>query len=118
MEGPKEVLVDILSATHVRPWENQAHHVHGINRDHSGLVKFEAHDEVYDRVRVSLEEFVDGAVKMNRDIEQKIPCGRRLGGQGDNRPGTSNVVYSGAVSSIGSGSIFQGNGNIGSITRW
>jgi hypothetical protein len=72
MKGPKVILVDIGSATHVRYWENQSHHVHPIERDHSELVKFKCHDEVYERVLRTLEEFVEGAVKMKRSqLERK-----------------------------------------------
>jgi hypothetical protein len=65
MKGPDAILVGPASATHVRPWENEAHHVQAINRDHSQLVKFKANDEVYERVLGTLEEFAEEAFAMN-----------------------------------------------------
>jgi hypothetical protein len=75
MKGRDSILVGSASATHGRHWENQAHHVHAINRDHSQLVKFKANDEVYERVLITLEEFVEEAVAMKRG--QKIEAEER-----------------------------------------
>lgn len=69
MNGPNAILVGSASATHGRPWENQAHHVQAINRDHSQLVKFKANDEVYDRILGTLEEFVKEAAAMRRVVK-------------------------------------------------
>jgi hypothetical protein len=66
MKGPDAILVGTASATHGRHWENQAHHVQAINRDHSQLVKFKANDEVYDRVLSTLKDFVEEAFVMKR----------------------------------------------------
>jgi hypothetical protein len=66
MKGPHAILVSSASATHCRNWENQAHHVQAINRDHSQLVKFKANDEIYDRILGTLEEFVKKAIEMKR----------------------------------------------------
>jgi hypothetical protein len=66
MKGPDAILVGPASATHVRHWENQAHHIQAINRDHSRLVKFKANDEVYQTVLCTLEEFVEEASGMKR----------------------------------------------------
>jgi nuclear transport factor 2 (NTF2) superfamily protein len=71
MKGPHALLVGLASATHSRPWENQAHHIQAINRDHSQLVKFKANDEVYDRVLNTLQEFVGNALAMKRGQETK-----------------------------------------------
>lgn len=71
MEGPQTILVSSLSATHGRYWENQAHHIQPINRDHSQLVKFKPNDEVYDRVLSTLQEFVEKASVMKRGQKTK-----------------------------------------------
>ncbi|TAQ83163.1 hypothetical protein B7494_g8512 [Chlorociboria aeruginascens] len=68
MEGSHVILVGSASATHGRPWENQAHHVQAINRDHSQLVKFKANDEVYYRILGTLKEFVKKAFEMKRGL--------------------------------------------------
>ena len=65
MDGPRTILVSKASATHGRHWESEAHHIHPINRDHSRLVKFKPHDEVYDRLCCTLKEFVRDASVMN-----------------------------------------------------
>ena len=66
MKGPKAILVSTASATHGRHWENHAHHVQAINRDHSQLVKFKVNDEVYERILSTLEEFVEEAFVMKK----------------------------------------------------
>jgi hypothetical protein len=66
MNGPFACLVGSASATHARQWENQPHHVQGINRNHSELVKFKPNDDVYDRVLGTLEDFAEEATKMRR----------------------------------------------------
>lgn len=55
MTGPRKILVDSTSATHGRPWETEAHHIHALNREHSDLVKFSIHDSDYDRVLAILK---------------------------------------------------------------
>lgn len=64
MQGPHAVLVDRSSATHGRPWENEEHHIHAIERDHSNLVKFRYRDEVYNGIREHLQGFAMDAVKV------------------------------------------------------
>lgn len=66
MEGPDAILVGQASATHGRSWENKAHHIQAINRDHSQLIKFRANDEVYRRILGTLKEFTEQAVAMTR----------------------------------------------------
>jgi hypothetical protein len=78
MKGPDAVLVGPASATHVRHWENQAHHIQAINRDHSQLVKFKANDEVYQTVLSTLDEFVEGASGMKRGREMDVEDGTFL----------------------------------------
>lgn len=58
MNGEHEILVQSSSATHCRPWENKAHHVLGLDRDHSGLVKFRPGDQDYIKVRNVLRKIV------------------------------------------------------------
>lgn len=69
MNGPHAILVSSSSATHVRHWEDEAHHVQAINRDHSQLVKFKAHDEVYERVLGALRDFTKEACAAKREHE-------------------------------------------------
>ncbi|KFZ11275.1 hypothetical protein V502_07637 [Pseudogymnoascus sp. VKM F-4520 (FW-2644)] len=66
MKGPDAILVGQASATHGRSWENKAHHIQAINRDHSQLVKFRANDEVYRKILVTLKEFSQQAFAMKR----------------------------------------------------
>lgn len=71
MTGPRTVLVEQSSATHTRPWENQAHQVQAIDRNHSDMVKFDhEYDLDLERVATILKGFVDGASSMTgpRDI--------------------------------------------------
>ncbi|RDW58335.1 hypothetical protein BP5796_12265 [Coleophoma crateriformis] len=63
MNGDEVILVGSNSATHCRPWENKAHHVKGLNQDHSGLVKFSTRDHAYITVRNILSEVIG-----NQDI--------------------------------------------------
>lgn len=71
MKGSKEILVDKLSATHVRPGEDQAHHMLALNLDHSELVKFRADDENYQgSVRGILQEFADAAFQMKSGYQE------------------------------------------------
>ena len=65
MEGPPTILVGSSSATHGRPWENKAHHIQAIDRDHSEMVKFRRHDVVYDRVFVVLKRFMEASLKIS-----------------------------------------------------
>ncbi|RDW57492.1 hypothetical protein BP6252_13752 [Coleophoma cylindrospora] len=58
MNGDPVILVGSNSATHCRPWENEAHHVKGLNQDHSGLVKFRTRDDAYITVRNILREII------------------------------------------------------------
>ncbi|OBT66968.1 hypothetical protein VE03_04238 [Pseudogymnoascus sp. 23342-1-I1] len=71
MEGPYAILVGQASATHGRPWENEAHHIQAINRAHSQLVKFRANDEVYRRILGTIKEFAKQAVIMTREVQLK-----------------------------------------------
>ena len=64
MQGHNAVLVDRSSATHGRPWENEEHHIHAIERDHSNLVKFGYRDEIYDGIREHLQGFAMDAIKV------------------------------------------------------
>ena len=65
MTGPSTVLVEQSSATHTRPWENDAHHVQAIDRNHSDMVKFNhGYDPDLERVATILREFVNGASSM------------------------------------------------------
>ena len=64
MTGPPCVLVDSSSATHCRPWENEAHHVQAIQKTHSDLVKFGKHDDDYRRVLSVLERLASDAIKV------------------------------------------------------
>ncbi|RDW88650.1 hypothetical protein BP6252_00682 [Coleophoma cylindrospora] len=76
MKGPPCILVDFSSATHGRRWENQAHHVQAIDRDHSQLVKFKANDEVYERVLITIKRISEKAVAMKRgrNVEEEKFC--------------------------------------------
>lgn len=51
MNGPEVVLVDQLSATICRPWEDDSVHVAAIDRAHSEVIKFGLHDPEYKKVR-------------------------------------------------------------------
>lgn len=66
MKGPDAILVGQASATHGRSWENKAHHIQAINRDHSQLVKFRANDDIYRRILGTLKEFSKQAFAMKR----------------------------------------------------
>lgn len=61
MTGPPSVLVDASSATHGRPGEDQAHHIHPLNRNHSEMVKFGRKDVDYGTVLDFLKEFAESA---------------------------------------------------------
>ena len=61
MTGPLSILVDASSATHGRPGEDQVHHIHPINRNHSEMVKFCRKDVDYGVVLGFLEEFAQSA---------------------------------------------------------
>jgi hypothetical protein len=67
MEGRPAVLVHSSSATHGRPWENEAHHIQPISKTHSGLVKYSVYDGVYARVLHVLQQFAELAVTVIRD---------------------------------------------------
>ncbi|KFZ19928.1 hypothetical protein V501_00400 [Pseudogymnoascus sp. VKM F-4519 (FW-2642)] len=79
MKGPNAILVGQASATHSRSWENKAHHIQAINRDHSQLVKFRANDEAYRRILGTLKEFTKQAstMKRGRKIEPEEFPGRQ-----------------------------------------
>ncbi len=62
MSGPPVVLVNESSATHGRPGEYQAHHVHALDRSHFDMVKFRRHDQGYNTVLSFLVEFTDSAL--------------------------------------------------------
>ena len=53
--GPLTVLVDIQSATHCRAWEQN---VYPISRTHSDMVKFEPHDNEYDKAIEQIKALV------------------------------------------------------------
>jgi hypothetical protein len=78
MIGEHVVFVGSASATHCRPWESEAHHVLGLNRDHSGLVKFKPGDEDYIKVRNVLREIANEQHRLSRpkpvisEAEQKL----------------------------------------------
>jgi hypothetical protein len=73
MQGPKEVLLNESSATHVRDGEHQAHHIQGLDLEHSELVKFKPHDVNYEGiVQTVLKEFVDGAQEMKRGHREEV----------------------------------------------
>lgn len=55
MTGPAAVLVTKSSATHCRPWEDEAEHICAINRMHFDMVKFGPHDLDYNNVREKLK---------------------------------------------------------------
>lgn len=54
MTGPVALLVTKASATHCRGQEIGAEHMCAINRTHSNMVKFEPHDNEYEKARVRL----------------------------------------------------------------
>jgi len=62
MTGPEAVLVTQSSATHGRHWEMGPEHMCAINRTHSEIVKFGAHDPEYDKVLVQIRGLVRRAV--------------------------------------------------------
>jgi hypothetical protein len=64
MAGNLAVLVGISSATHGRPWENQAHHIQAISRNHSDLVKFSSRDEIYYKILDQVKDFTEDAAKV------------------------------------------------------
>lgn len=66
MNGEHVIFVSSASATHCRTWENEAHHVLGLNRDHSGLVKFKPGDEDYIKVRNVLREIAKDQYRLSR----------------------------------------------------
>jgi hypothetical protein len=66
MDGPPVVLVNESSATHGRPGEDLAHHVQGINRTHSDLIKFGRQDQEYYVVLGFLLDFADSAEEVVR----------------------------------------------------
>ncbi|KAF7532235.1 hypothetical protein G7054_g8144 [Neopestalotiopsis clavispora] len=78
MNGEHVVLVGSASATHCRPWESEVRHVLGLNRDHSGLVKFRSGDEDYIKVRNVLGEIANNQYRLSRpkpmisEAEQKL----------------------------------------------
>ena len=57
MTGPLEVLVSRSSAVHSRPGEDEPHHIHALNRDHSELVRFAFGDADYAIVLGFLNDF-------------------------------------------------------------
>jgi protein SERAC1 len=67
MKGVPTVLVQSSSATHSRPWENEACHIQALNKTHSDLVKYSRHDGDYYRVLSLLQGFTRSAVAVIRD---------------------------------------------------
>jgi len=67
MTGEPTVLVDIVSATHSRPWELEDRYILAINRNHSDLVKFSKQDEDYEVVLHHLRRFAGLAPKVVGD---------------------------------------------------
>jgi hypothetical protein len=63
MTGPEAVLVTPSSATHGRSWEIGPEHTCPIDRTHSEIVKFGAHDHEYDKVRERIKGLVRRAVE-------------------------------------------------------
>lgn len=61
MTGNPALLVNQASATHGRPWENEAHHMQGVNRSHSDMVKLYPNDPIYYTIREILKDFVQEA---------------------------------------------------------
>ncbi|KAI9778529.1 MAG: hypothetical protein M1839_008060 [Geoglossum umbratile] len=86
MTGKRAVLVDSFSATHSRPWESEAHHIQGINRTHSDIVKFSPQDKYYYIVLQHLRELVASATIMAQTqtpepqelTEEQIDCLKSL----------------------------------------
>lgn len=76
MTGPPSVLVDASSATHGRPGEDQVHHIHPLNRNHSEMVKFGRKDVEYGIVLGFLEEFAKSAsdvIRARFSIDGQLP---------------------------------------------
>lgn len=64
MKGPPTILVNVPSATHGRPGEDNAYDIQAINRSHSEMVKFSRRDPDYDTVLGFLREFRIAAPKI------------------------------------------------------
>jgi protein SERAC1 len=62
MIGPEAVLVTPISATHGGYWEMGPEHMCAVDRTHSEIVKFGAHDPEYDEVCVRIRGLVRRAV--------------------------------------------------------
>lgn len=62
MTGDPAMQVNLASATYGRPWgEREAHHMQGLNKSHSELVKFYDRDLTYYIVLDILRDFTLGA---------------------------------------------------------
>ncbi|OCK93158.1 uncharacterized protein K441DRAFT_697330 [Cenococcum geophilum 1.58] len=80
LTGKPEVLLDVASATHGRPWETTGHYIRSMNRTHQDLVKFSSLDNEYERVKVCLDKFVENGEyvvgkrfprrRVNRDLHE------------------------------------------------
>ena len=62
MTGTPSLLVDMISATHSRPWETDKRLAMPLNRTHSDLVKFSKYDEDYECVLKKLKTILKQAV--------------------------------------------------------
>ncbi|KAI0869168.1 hypothetical protein GGS24DRAFT_174112 [Hypoxylon argillaceum] len=89
MGGEKLVLMSKPSATHCRPWENTPDYVWPLDRDHSDLVKFQLHDQDYDKVVSTLQGMVDKAVKSARcggTVLNDVNCRSRIASRAPENP--------------------------------
>lgn len=65
------MLVTKTSATHCRPWEDEADHVCAMSRDHSDMVRFSPNDNEYSKVRVTLLRLARRAAEKQQQQQQK-----------------------------------------------
>ena len=63
MTGPSKILVDITSAMHGRPRENQPYNAHAINKTHSDMLKFSRDDSAFEIVLKELTRLASDAVQ-------------------------------------------------------
>ncbi|CAM1505177.1 Fc.00g108140.m01.CDS01 [Cosmosporella sp. VM-42] len=68
MNGPEAVLVTKSSATHCRSWESGTEHICAVARSHSEMVKFEPHDDEYEKVCERLKGLVRRALLVQHRI--------------------------------------------------
>ena len=60
--GPPALLVDPVSATYARHWENTSEHKISLKGDHSTMIKFRENDRTeYPQIREVLERFTGRA---------------------------------------------------------